>query len=160
MGDQLTGLAIIAAELHRPVDAATLLGTAQAWVDTFGRSSLRGARGARVHWEDKVRTQIGDERFEAAVAAGVGLDAAHARTRAEIAAQEEAGICRRRPWGITDREIEVLRLVAEGLTNADVAERLQLSPRTVHAHLRSAYGKLGVSARTAAVLQAANSGLI
>ena len=69
-------------------------------------------------------------------------------------------MCRRLVWGITDREIEVLRLVAEGLTNADIAERLELSPRTVHAHLRSAYGKLGVSARTAAVLQAANSGLI
>ena len=128
MGELLTGLAIIAAELHRPVDAATLLGTAQAWVDTFGGSSLRGARGARVHWEDKVRTQIGDERFAAAVAAGMGLDAARARARAELAVQEEASMCRRLAWGITDREIEVLRLVAEGLTNADVAERLRAQP--------------------------------
>ena len=160
LGDLLTGLAIIGAELHRPVHAATLLGAGRAWVDTFGRSSLRGARGAGVRWEDKVRAQIGDERFEAEVAAGMGLDAARTRARAALAAQEEAGICRRLVWGITDREIEVLRLVAEGLTNADIAERLELSPRTVHAHLRSAYGKLGVSARTAAVLQAANSGLI
>jgi DNA-binding NarL/FixJ family response regulator len=54
----------------------------------------------------------------------------------------------------------VLRLVAEGLTNADIAERLAFSPRTVHAHLRSAYGKLGVSTRTAAMRQAASLSLI
>jgi DNA-binding NarL/FixJ family response regulator len=46
--------------------------------------------------------------------------------------------------------VEVLRLVAEGLTDAQVAERLVLSPRTVSQHLRSVYNKLGVSSRAAA----------
>ena len=48
------------------------------------------------------------------------------------------------------REIEVLRLVAEGLTNAQAAEQLFLSPRTVEQHVRSIYNKLGVSSRAAA----------
>ena len=51
---------------------------------------------------------------------------------------------------MTAREIDVLHLVADGLTNAEIADRLVLSPRTVHAHLRSIYDKLGVNSRTAA----------
>lgn len=54
------------------------------------------------------------------------------------------------PAGLTPREVEVLRLVADGLTDAQVAERLFLSPRTVSQHLRSIYNKLGVSSRAAA----------
>ena len=56
--------------------------------------------------------------------------------------------------GIADdlsaRELEVLRLLAQGLTNVQIAERLVISPRTVNAHLRSIYTKLAVTSRTAA----------
>ncbi len=52
--------------------------------------------------------------------------------------------------GLTGRELEVLRLVTEGLTDTQIAERLILSPRTVSTHLRSVYNKLGVSSRAAA----------
>jgi DNA-binding CsgD family transcriptional regulator len=55
---------------------------------------------------------------------------------------------------LTLREVEVVRLVAEGLSNAEIARRLWVSVRTVHAHLRSAYRKLGVHTRTAAVRRA------
>jgi len=54
------------------------------------------------------------------------------------------------PAGLTPREIEVLGLVAQGLTNPQVAQRLFLSSRTVQRHLNSVYRKLGVSSRTAA----------
>ncbi len=54
------------------------------------------------------------------------------------------------PAGLTAREVEVLRLVAQGLTDAQVAETLVVSPRTINAHLSSIYGKLGVTSRTAA----------
>ena len=160
MSDLLAGVASVAAELHRPVRAATLLGAARAWLDAFGRSSLAGAQGDRAGTERHVRAQIGSEHFGTAVAAGLGLDAAGTRAEAEQAVAEMASLCRRLPWGITEREVQVLGLVAEGLTNADIAGRLGLSPRTVHAHLRSAYGKLGVSARTAAVRHASSLGLL
>jgi DNA-binding NarL/FixJ family response regulator len=52
---------------------------------------------------------------------------------------------------LTAREIEVLRLVASGLTDAQVAEKLVISTRTVNSHLSSIYSKLGVNTRTAAV---------
>jgi predicted ATPase/DNA-binding CsgD family transcriptional regulator len=54
------------------------------------------------------------------------------------------------PAGLTAREVEVLRLVAAGYPDARIASELVLSPRTVNAHLRSIYGKLGVSSRSAA----------
>lgn len=50
---------------------------------------------------------------------------------------------------LTQREVELLHLVAEGLTNDEIAERLTLSARTVERHLSNAYRKLGVSGRSA-----------
>jgi DNA-binding CsgD family transcriptional regulator len=54
------------------------------------------------------------------------------------------------PAGLTAREVEVLRLVATGLTDAQIAEQLVISPRTVTTHLTSIYNKLGISSRSAA----------
>jgi DNA-binding CsgD family transcriptional regulator len=54
------------------------------------------------------------------------------------------------PAGLSAREVEVLRLVAQGLTNPQVAERLFLSPRTVEHHLHAIFNKTGVSTRAAA----------
>jgi predicted ATPase/DNA-binding CsgD family transcriptional regulator len=55
------------------------------------------------------------------------------------------------PAGLTMREVEVIRLVANGLTNAQIAQELVISTRTVNAHLRSIYNKVEVSSRTAAM---------
>jgi len=63
------------------------------------------------------------------------------------------------PAGLTPREVEVLGLVAEGLTSAQVAHRLFLSPRTVEAHLTSIYHKLGVTSRAGATRFALEHGL-
>jgi predicted ATPase/DNA-binding CsgD family transcriptional regulator len=62
--------------------------------------------------------------------------------------------------GLSERELEVLRLVAEGLTDPQVASRLYISPRTVGFHLRSVYRKLGVSSRAAAASEATRRFLI
>jgi two-component system nitrate/nitrite response regulator NarL len=61
---------------------------------------------------------------------------------------------------LTRRELEMLELLADGLSNADIAGRLFVSPETVKAHLRNMFGKLGVSDRTAAVAVALRKGLI
>ncbi|HEX5502968.1 MAG TPA: LuxR C-terminal-related transcriptional regulator [Thermomicrobiales bacterium] len=61
--------------------------------------------------------------------------------------------------GLTARERDVLRLVARGLTDAQVADRLSISPHTVHAHLRAIYGKLAVTTRSAATRHAIERGL-
>jgi DNA-binding CsgD family transcriptional regulator len=54
------------------------------------------------------------------------------------------------PAGLTDREVEVLCLIAQGLTDAQIAGHLVISPRTVNHHTTSLYSKLGVSSRAAA----------
>jgi DNA-binding NarL/FixJ family response regulator len=61
---------------------------------------------------------------------------------------------------LTRREIEVLRLVAEGLNNRTIAERLFVSDHTVHRHLTNILNKLDVSTRAAAVAQAGRRGLL
>jgi DNA-binding NarL/FixJ family response regulator len=64
------------------------------------------------------------------------------------------------PAGLTAREVEVLRWVAEGLTDAQVAQKLVISPRTVNTHLTSIYNKLGVDSRTAATRFAVDHQLV
>ena len=61
---------------------------------------------------------------------------------------------------LTGREREVLRLVAQGLTDSQVAEHLVISPRTVNTHLTSIYGKVGVSSRSGATRYAIEHQLI
>ncbi|HET9507910.1 MAG TPA: HD domain-containing phosphohydrolase [Gaiellaceae bacterium] len=56
------------------------------------------------------------------------------------------------PAGLTDREVEVLRLLARGRTNREVARRLSIAPKTVGRHVENVYGKIGVSSRAAAAV--------
>jgi DNA-binding CsgD family transcriptional regulator len=65
-----------------------------------------------------------------------------------------------RPGGLTERELEVLRLVAQGCTNRDVADALVLSEHTVRRHLQNAFRRLGVSSRAAAVAFAVQHDLV
>ena len=69
---------------------------------------------------------------------------------------------RRREWpaGLTTREVEVLRLLARGLSNKQIAERLVISPKTASNHIEHIYTKLGVTNRALASLFAVNRSLI
>jgi len=64
------------------------------------------------------------------------------------------------PARLTEREIEVLRLTAEGLHRAEIAAQLAVSPLTVKTHFEHIYAKLGVGERAAAVALALRTGLI
>jgi len=61
---------------------------------------------------------------------------------------------------LTPRELDVLKLVAQGLSNADIARRLVLSVHTVHRHLANIFRKLGLSSRSAAAACGARTGLV
>jgi DNA-binding NarL/FixJ family response regulator len=61
---------------------------------------------------------------------------------------------------LSGRELEVLRLTAQGMANKEIARQLGLSMRTIEGHLNRTFGKLGVASRTEAVFQAVNQHLI
>jgi DNA-binding NarL/FixJ family response regulator len=64
------------------------------------------------------------------------------------------------PDGLTPREVEVLRLIAEGLTNTEIAERLVVSAATVKSHVNHIFAKAGVRDRAQAVVYAYSNGLV
>ena len=77
-------------------------------------------------------------------------------TKQVVASLAARGVLRERPIeSLTDREREVLELLAQGLSNKDIAQRLYLSVRTVEGHLANVYEKLQVKSRTEAALWAA-----
>jgi HD-GYP domain-containing protein (c-di-GMP phosphodiesterase class II) len=65
-----------------------------------------------------------------------------------------------RPAGLSEREVEVLRLVADGLSNREIARRLHVSPRTAEHHVQHIYAKIGASSRASAALFAMEHGLL
>jgi DNA-binding NarL/FixJ family response regulator len=64
------------------------------------------------------------------------------------------------PASLSDREVEVLRLVARGLSNRAIAERLYISPRTAEHHVQHLYTKIGASTRATAAMFAMEHGLL
>jgi HD-GYP domain-containing protein (c-di-GMP phosphodiesterase class II) len=93
--------------------------------------------------------------FEAADVEAVVEAAGHAP-----AAGADAGGADGRPAGLSEREVEVLRLIARGRSNREVAEALVISPKTVGSHVEHIYAKAGVSTRAGAALFAMEHGLL
>lgn len=103
--------------------------------------------------------ELGDEDSATGELAVAGR--AFAEVGAAPAAQEVHKLLgRARPGGLTEREIEVLSLVAEGKSNYEIARVLVLSQKTVERHLSNIFSKLDVSSRTAAAAYAHDHGLM
>ena len=148
----LLGLGLVAALRGRPARAARLWGAAEALRERLGlalsRFELvdfgyeRGLAG--------VRSALSEASFEAAWAEGRAMSPERA---IEYALGEPAHEENAHP--LTRREMEVLRLVAGGMSNQQIAASLILSEHTIHRHVANVLGKLGVSSRAAAVAEAA-----
>jgi DNA-binding NarL/FixJ family response regulator len=100
---------------------------------------------------DRIRRQLGQRAWTDLYVAGGRLDMEEATGMAAAVLDGLRKEVDLSSTGLSRRQIEVLRLVAEGLGDAEIANRLTLSRRTVQAHLRSIYLKLNVTSRTAAV---------
>src|SRR6266705_176797 len=120
---------------------------------------------------EALRTQLGEQAFAAAWAEGrtLSLEQALATpgqvalpvpTQGERSSSPTPASPQSYPDGLTAREVEVLCVVAQGLTNEQVAKRLVISPRTVDTHLTSIYSKIGVSLRVAATRYAIEHHLV
>jgi DNA-binding CsgD family transcriptional regulator/tetratricopeptide (TPR) repeat protein len=140
------------AESHR--EAARLFGAAEAMRQRTGElrfPNFDAEHRARV---DELRAAMGDGEFEEAWAEGTALSVDEAIAYAQRGRGE-----RKRPssgWeSLTPAELDVSRLLSEGLSNKDIATRLFISPRTVETHLTHVYAKLALSSRVQLAQEAA-----
>jgi DNA-binding NarL/FixJ family response regulator len=138
-----------------------LLGAAQAACEAVGAPQLphHGQFNAAV---TQTRNLLGEERFRAAWEAGGGLTASEAIQEAfaivpTAAPKPESAS---QPFGLTPRELDVLTLIAAGLSDREIAEALFISPRTAQKHAATIFDKLGVGSRTAAATVALRAGLL
>lgn len=162
----LVGLLFLAAytsdQPAMALDTARILGFMQAWEEATSVSPSPW-RVSPPHLQiiETVTRVLGPESFAQAFAEGKSLptagflalvDRITAPAVSVASPLPPASSVARAPHDdLTPREREVLRLVARGLTNAQVARELTVTPRTVNAHLTAVYGKLGVTARGGAI---------
>ena len=133
------------AAISRP---ARILGAADAYVAMCEPRPHRAAREPAAA-ADELRAEVRAGRLDAEAVEGVLGAAGHRVPRR-----------REGPEGLTARELEVLRLVARGLSNREIGERLVISPKTVGNHVEHIYAKIGASTRAAASLFAVRQGLL
>lgn len=173
VAEALRGLAVAAAELGETEDAIRLAGA---------DDTVRGAIGAPITPEPErlrfervladVRARLGDAAFTAAWEAGRGANPDDAIARADEAADRVSAVAASArppvgsptagtaPYGLTPRELAVLRLVAEGHTNPAIGETLFISPRTAQTHVTNILAKLGVASRAEAAAVAVRDRLV
>jgi predicted ATPase/DNA-binding CsgD family transcriptional regulator len=139
----------IAAKQGRSERAARLLGAADTVWRRTGSSLYRHLTDLHVRVVAEVRRTLGDEGFEAAFQAGARLsleetvaEALEERIRVRARPSERASDT------LTRRESEIAELIAQGLTNKEIAARLVISQRTVETHVEHILTKLGFSSRT------------
>ncbi len=166
----LDGLAEVALAQRQPEWVAHLLGAAALLREALGVSPPPYNLANYERTVATTRAQLGEERFAAAWAEGremtleqVLAEQGRATTPTAPTIKQPTGTVALPPTypdELTPREVEILRLVASGLSNAQVAEKLIISPRTVHAHVRSIYSKLGITSRSSATRYATDHKLI
>lgn len=143
----LDGIAATRQIRQRAPDAAILVLTMHEDADTVGAAVRAGASGYLLKGVDQATL----------------LESLHLVASGErlIGAQVDIGPDEgwRTPAELTPRERDVLTLIAQGLSNADITARLVLSPKTVRNHVSNIYLKLGVPDRARAIVHARRSGL-
>jgi DNA-binding CsgD family transcriptional regulator len=158
--DGIELLGVLAAARERFPDAARLLAAAEAARHPllYLAPGFAADRGAGARAASHARDVLGDDRFTQAWDEGQGLSLDDA-----VAYAARKGGGRKRPgtgWpSLTPAELEVVRLVSEGLRNDAIARRLFIAPGTVKVHLSHIFAKLGITTRTELAAQAASQDL-
>jgi DNA-binding NarL/FixJ family response regulator len=147
----LGGLAIVVAEQGETTWAVRLLAAAAALRGSLGAPLPPVCRAAYSRSVAAARAQLGEQAFAARGPVTIPIE-----THLPPPAKSPPTL----PFGLTAREVEVLRQLAQGLTDAQIAEQLIISPRTVNTHLKAIYGKMQVSSRVAATRHAIDQHLI
>jgi DNA-binding CsgD family transcriptional regulator/tetratricopeptide (TPR) repeat protein len=157
----LEGLAVVASVQGQPISAVRLWSAAEVMCPDRMASLPPLMREMAKQERAAVRTRIGEEAFALALAEGRMMTSAQILSAQKLSTMSTSREAKQAltpptrrspsyPGGLTAREMEVLRLVAQGITDVQVAEQLVISPRTVNWYLTSIYHKLGVPSRSAA----------
>lgn len=164
IADALSGLAAVALAVGQPAKAARLLGAVE------GICEARSHPVLPHHFQQwrtlaGTRAALADATFTAAWEAGraLSLDTAVAEARQMAAAVCGEAADARKPqaaYNLSLREVEVLRLVVAGRSNAEIAQALFISRRTATTHVSHLYAKLGVTSRAEAIALAHRHGLV
>jgi non-specific serine/threonine protein kinase len=159
----LEGIASLGTTETEPERKARLFGASEAILETVGTPLYVQIQDREVynHAVEELRSSLGEEAFEAAWAQGRAMTPEQAVEYAleppKVPSEPAASAY---PSELSAREVDVLKLVARGMTNAQIAKELFISPRTVNAHLRSIYHKLGFSTRAEATRFASEHDLL
>jgi DNA-binding CsgD family transcriptional regulator len=155
MAYALLGLALAGPGQADPRWSARMHGAAQRALSDLGQA-LEPVEGQLADADcQRLRAAMGDGSFDAEYSAGQSLDLAQV-----LEALSSTGPAERASAVLTRREVDVLTLVAQGLSNADIAERLVLSEHTVHRHVANILRKLSLSSRAAAAAWGVRAGLL
>jgi predicted ATPase/DNA-binding CsgD family transcriptional regulator len=157
IAETLAALADVALALGLAHRAARLLGASEAMNETIGATPFAWARDMLPWLVDGTRSALGADVFATdweegrALPLDRAIEEALAVTEPDSTGSSARDDARTGELGLTPREVEVLRLLPQGLTNAQIAETLFVSPRTVQTHLTNLYGKLSVDGRAEAI---------
>jgi non-specific serine/threonine protein kinase len=156
----LAGVANLAAAKSEFHQAARLFGAAEALRDTLGHAFTLPERSAFERGRLAAQTALGDQAFTRLEAFGqtLPLERALAEASKFLSSVPEPELTNEP--SLTPREIDVLRLLAAGLSNTQIAETLFISPRTATTHVTNILAKLGVTNRAEAAARALREGLI
>ena len=167
----LEGLAAVVAAQGEPLRAVWFMSAAQVLREAIGTPLPSLFQAIHESTIASAHTHLGEQAFDAAWAEGrtmtpeqalVAPGAVMIPTTAPAGPSSvpNAPQASTFPNGLTAREVEVLRLLAQGLTSAQIAERLVIGVVTVNSHVRSVYSKLGVTSRSAATRYAIENELV
>ena len=162
MFEEVSALAGLGTRAGQLTTAARLLGATSAFAESTGIAPENRVQ-SRERTQAALRARLGGAAFTEAWMSGRSLPVDE--VLAEATALTDAVVdtspvpsSPRLPGGLSEREAEVVRLLAAGLSNAEIADRLFLSPHTVRAYLHRIYAKLEIGTRAEAVRYALERG--
>jgi DNA-binding CsgD family transcriptional regulator len=162
------GLAMVMAAQGESVWAARLEGAAEVLRERMGQPLFPVERVVYEMGVAATRRRLGEKGFTTAWAEGRAMTLEQVLiAQSPVTSVDTSQVTTRTtgapvvyPDDLTAREVDVLRLVAKGMTDAQVAQALVISPRTVNTHLTSIYSKIGVSSRSEATRYALEQHLV
>jgi DNA-binding NarL/FixJ family response regulator len=129
----------------------------------IGTSTVATDRAHAELFETTARAALGEAGFQSALAAGAAMPldmAIHDALALTLPPTESEAQPRDASFGLSPRELEVLRLLADGRSNQEIGRQLFISPRTVANHVTSIMNKLGLESRTAVAAWAIRQGIV